>query len=131
MPSLPKQQLHRRNPPTAFEGNNKSNQTAGSSTAFKNCASELQIYMSLEAHNWIDIMNNVRRQSTPIYDDNFIKHEVDKERARGERNEPTPNEELLPQAPDLPNDYEPFTEETRKTISHYREAFYYYSSNTL
>eukprot|EP00971_Amphidinium_carterae_P306818 6097419-Amphidinium_carterae.5 len=64
MLSLPKQQLHRREAPTIFEGNNKSNTTtAGSSTTFKNWARELQIYMSLEDHNLLDIMENVKRQT--------------------------------------------------------------------
>eukprot|EP00971_Amphidinium_carterae_P213461 4236221-Amphidinium_carterae.1 len=56
MLSLPQQQLHRREIPTIFEGNNKSNTTAGSSTTFKNWASELQIYMSLKDYNLTDIL---------------------------------------------------------------------------
>eukprot|EP00971_Amphidinium_carterae_P257557 5112400-Amphidinium_carterae.1 len=48
--------------PTIFEGNSKSDQTAG-------------IYISLEDHNLIDIMENIKRQSTPIYvDDGIIDH---------------------------------------------------------
>eukprot|EP00971_Amphidinium_carterae_P214196 4250818-Amphidinium_carterae.1 len=78
MLSLRKEQLHRREVPTIFEGNNKSDLTAGSSTTFKNWSSELQICMSLEDHNLIDIMENVKRQSTPIYDDAFIDHKPDK-----------------------------------------------------
>eukprot|EP00971_Amphidinium_carterae_P042805 841127-Amphidinium_carterae.1 len=71
MRSLPKQQLHRRDVPTIFEGNNKSDTTAGSSTTFKNRASELQIYMSLEDHNLPEILENVnlnnrRCQSTTM-----------------------------------------------------------------
>eukprot|EP00971_Amphidinium_carterae_P170442 3377096-Amphidinium_carterae.1 len=63
--------------PTILEGNNKSelsDTTAGLSATFKNWASELQIYMWLEAHNLIDILENVMRQTTPIYDDEFIDH---------------------------------------------------------
>eukprot|EP00971_Amphidinium_carterae_P095290 1885031-Amphidinium_carterae.1 len=52
----------------------QSDSTAGSSTIFKNWASEVKIYMSLEDHNLIDIMENVK-QTTPIYDDSFIDHE--------------------------------------------------------
>eukprot|EP00971_Amphidinium_carterae_P301550 5991265-Amphidinium_carterae.1 len=43
MLSLPYQQLHRREAPTIFEDNNKSDTTAGSSTTFKNWASELKL----------------------------------------------------------------------------------------
>eukprot|EP00971_Amphidinium_carterae_P315468 6270488-Amphidinium_carterae.1 len=37
------------------------------------------------------------------------------------------NDEALPQAPELPEDYEPFTEEVRKTINDYKETLYCYS----
>eukprot|EP00971_Amphidinium_carterae_P126989 2515930-Amphidinium_carterae.1 len=39
-----------------------------------------------------------------------------------ERNEPTSNDEALPQAPELPEDFKPLTEEERKTIHDYKEA---------
>eukprot|EP00971_Amphidinium_carterae_P113849 2256029-Amphidinium_carterae.1 len=35
-------------------------------TTFENWASELQTYMSLEDHTLIDIMENVRCETTPI-----------------------------------------------------------------
>eukprot|EP00971_Amphidinium_carterae_P286570 5689279-Amphidinium_carterae.3 len=66
MRSAPKNKLHGREVPTIFEGNIKSDTTAGSSTTFKNWASELQIYMSLEDHNLIDIMETVKRQTTEL-----------------------------------------------------------------
>eukprot|EP00971_Amphidinium_carterae_P214414 4255120-Amphidinium_carterae.2 len=80
MLSAQKQQLHRRDALTIFECNNKSDMTAGSSTTLKNWASQLQIYMSLKDPSLIKIMDNVRRETTPIYDDAFIKRELDKEK---------------------------------------------------
>eukprot|EP00971_Amphidinium_carterae_P186163 3695516-Amphidinium_carterae.1 len=65
--------------PTIFEGNNKLDSTTGPFTTFKNWASELQIYKSLEDHNLIDIMDNVKRQTMPIYDDSFIDQKLDKQ----------------------------------------------------
>eukprot|EP00971_Amphidinium_carterae_P058347 1154158-Amphidinium_carterae.1 len=50
MLSLPKQTSHKRNLPTVFEGN-KQNEQQGPTTTFKNWATEVQIYMSLEDHN--------------------------------------------------------------------------------
>eukprot|EP00971_Amphidinium_carterae_P332557 6466782-Amphidinium_carterae.1 len=58
MPSVPKQQSHCRKTPTLFEGNNKSATTSGSTTTFKNWASELQIYMSLEDRNITHIIEH-------------------------------------------------------------------------
>eukprot|EP00971_Amphidinium_carterae_P170965 3388133-Amphidinium_carterae.1 len=79
MLSAPKHQTHRRNKPTIFEGKNKSDTTAGSTTTFKDWASEVQIYMSLEDHNINDILEDVKRESVPIYDEAFIEHELDKQ----------------------------------------------------
>eukprot|EP00971_Amphidinium_carterae_P178123 3532986-Amphidinium_carterae.3 len=76
MLSASKQQAHHKEAQTIFEGNNKSDTTAGSTTTYKNWASELQIYMSLEDHNIIDI---TERNYTPINDKAFIKHELDKQ----------------------------------------------------
>eukprot|EP00971_Amphidinium_carterae_P105214 2083511-Amphidinium_carterae.1 len=45
---------------------------------FKNWASELLIYTSLERHNIIDIMEDVK-ETTTIYDKMFIEHELDKQ----------------------------------------------------
>eukprot|EP00971_Amphidinium_carterae_P160597 3183951-Amphidinium_carterae.2 len=67
--AAPKQQLHRREAPTIFEGNNKSDTTAGSSTTGTGHQNSLQIHMSLEDHNLIDIMENVRCETAPIHDD--------------------------------------------------------------
>eukprot|EP00971_Amphidinium_carterae_P052798 1039786-Amphidinium_carterae.2 len=58
---------------------NNSDTTAGSSPMFKHWASELQIYMSLEDHNVTDNLENIKRQTIPIYDDSFIEDELDKQ----------------------------------------------------
>eukprot|EP00971_Amphidinium_carterae_P235837 4680396-Amphidinium_carterae.1 len=79
----------------------------------------------------------------PIYDDSFIDHELDKQnlssfetdRRRGaklrrlmdEYSATNRGDEAIPQAQELPEDYEPFTEEKRKTTHDYKEAFTTYS----
>eukprot|EP00971_Amphidinium_carterae_P309109 6142490-Amphidinium_carterae.1 len=61
MLTTPKQQPHKREIPSTFEGN-KQDQTLGPTTTFKNWASEVQIYMSLEDHNLSTIMDTVKTQ---------------------------------------------------------------------
>eukprot|EP00971_Amphidinium_carterae_P282333 5605119-Amphidinium_carterae.1 len=47
---------------------------------------------------------------------------------RKERNEPASEDEAPPQVPELPDNFEPFTEKkTGKTIHDYKEAFHYYN----
>eukprot|EP00971_Amphidinium_carterae_P170047 3369275-Amphidinium_carterae.1 len=72
------QQLHRRETPTLFEGNNKSDTTAGSLTTSKNWASEPQTYMHvIEDRSLTDILEAVKRQTIPIYDDSFVENKLD------------------------------------------------------
>eukprot|EP00971_Amphidinium_carterae_P172530 3420061-Amphidinium_carterae.2 len=75
MLTVPKQQPHRRELPSVFEGN-KQDQTLGPTTTFKNWASEVQIHMSLEDHNLATLMENVKTQTVPISDAGYIDHEL-------------------------------------------------------
>eukprot|EP00971_Amphidinium_carterae_P110440 2187902-Amphidinium_carterae.2 len=76
--TVPKQQPHRRDLPIIFEGN-KPEQQSGSMTTFKNWAAEVQIYMSLEDHNLVTVMNDARDQSdqtVPINNAGYIDHRL-------------------------------------------------------
>eukprot|EP00971_Amphidinium_carterae_P052243 1028503-Amphidinium_carterae.1 len=68
---VPKQQSHKREPPSVFEGN-KQNEQQGPMTTFKNWASEVQVYMSLEDHNMATILEDIKTQKKPIVDVNYI-----------------------------------------------------------
>eukprot|EP00971_Amphidinium_carterae_P313321 6226820-Amphidinium_carterae.1 len=61
--------------PIGFEGN-KPEQQSGSMTTFKDWAAEVQIYMSLEDHNLVTVMNEARDQTAPINDARYIDHEL-------------------------------------------------------
>eukprot|EP00971_Amphidinium_carterae_P043420 854612-Amphidinium_carterae.1 len=65
MLSLPKQNSHKRDLPSTFEGNRQTDQQ-GPTTTFKNWASEVQIYMSLEHHNLADIMKETKDMKNAI-----------------------------------------------------------------
>eukprot|EP00971_Amphidinium_carterae_P230205 4568772-Amphidinium_carterae.1 len=74
----------RRKLPSTFEGN-KQEQTLGPTTTFKNWASEIQIYMSLEDHNLSTITHNVKTQTRPINDDNQgLLHNFNNNRPKAE-----------------------------------------------
>eukprot|EP00971_Amphidinium_carterae_P230903 4581956-Amphidinium_carterae.1 len=75
MLTVPKQQPHRRDLPSVFEGN-KQDQAFGHTTTFKNWAAEVQIYMSLEDHNLAALMENVKTQTMPINDASYIDHKL-------------------------------------------------------
>eukprot|EP00971_Amphidinium_carterae_P298997 5940048-Amphidinium_carterae.1 len=62
MLTVPKQQPHRRDLPTVFDGN-KQDQQQGSMTTFMNWAAEVQIYMSLEDHNLATVMEEMKTQT--------------------------------------------------------------------
>eukprot|EP00971_Amphidinium_carterae_P316767 6296762-Amphidinium_carterae.1 len=63
MLSVPKQQSHKRELPSMFEGNKQAEQQ-GPTTTFKNWAAEVQIYMSLADHKLATIMEDVKKHST-------------------------------------------------------------------
>eukprot|EP00971_Amphidinium_carterae_P096376 1907022-Amphidinium_carterae.3 len=69
-------------------------------------------------------MQNDRGSSRPA-----ITHIEPHYRRTRARNEPTPDDEAP--APELPEDYEPFNENERKTISDYKEAFNDYTTVTI
>eukprot|EP00971_Amphidinium_carterae_P293294 5823247-Amphidinium_carterae.1 len=75
MLSVPKQQSHKRELPSVFEGN-KQNEQQGPMTTFKNWASEVQIYMVLEDHNMATILDleDIKTQKHPIVDVNYIDY---------------------------------------------------------
>eukprot|EP00971_Amphidinium_carterae_P217684 4321076-Amphidinium_carterae.1 len=75
MLTVPKQQPHRRDLPTVFEGN-KQDQQQGSMTTFKNWAAEVQICMSLEDQNLATVMVEVKTQTVPINDAGHIDHQL-------------------------------------------------------
>eukprot|EP00971_Amphidinium_carterae_P323374 6426480-Amphidinium_carterae.1 len=45
-------------------------------TTFKNWASEVQIYMSLDDHNLTTLMDKVKTEKVPINDANYIDHQL-------------------------------------------------------
>eukprot|EP00971_Amphidinium_carterae_P209434 4154472-Amphidinium_carterae.1 len=95
MLSVPKQQSHKRELPSVLEGN-KQNKQHGPMTTFKNWASEVQIYMSLEDHNMATILEDIKTQKHPIVDVTTVYMNKDlfrKMRTRSERKS-------------LPNNYE-------------------------
>eukprot|EP00971_Amphidinium_carterae_P145390 2881153-Amphidinium_carterae.1 len=49
---IPTTHQNKREPPTPFEGNNKSGSTAGSTTTFKNWSAEFTSYMSFYLHEF-------------------------------------------------------------------------------
>eukprot|EP00971_Amphidinium_carterae_P191581 3801657-Amphidinium_carterae.1 len=103
-------------------------------------------------------MEDLKRETTPIYDDAFIEHELDKQnlsvyeadirkesellrvrhtcnqthrfalqknatkKPRRTRHGPTSDDDVLRQAPELPDDYEPFNENGRKTLIHAQQS---------
>eukprot|EP00971_Amphidinium_carterae_P156229 3097443-Amphidinium_carterae.2 len=73
MLSLPKQQSHKKDLPTVFEGN-KQNEQQGPITTFKNWASEVQIYMSLEDHKLASILEDTKTQKQSIVDAHYIDY---------------------------------------------------------
>eukprot|EP00971_Amphidinium_carterae_P245758 4880759-Amphidinium_carterae.1 len=103
--------------------------------------------MSLEDHNITYIMDVVKQETVPIVDIDHIEHELDKQtsstceadrRRDAEqrlrqtynekiKNEPTSDEEILPQVPELRDDEEPFSENERKLNSDHKDGFHYYS----
>eukprot|EP00971_Amphidinium_carterae_P151645 3005963-Amphidinium_carterae.1 len=66
MLTIPKQQPHRRELPTVFEGN-KQDQQHSSMTTFKTWATEVQIHMSLEDHNLATVMVHWRMSRRKQY----------------------------------------------------------------
>eukprot|EP00971_Amphidinium_carterae_P133454 2643236-Amphidinium_carterae.1 len=73
MLSLPKQTSHKRDLPNTFEENKPSEQQ-GATTTFKNWASEVQIYMSLEDHNLANIMEDTKNLKQSIVDEHYIDY---------------------------------------------------------
>eukprot|EP00971_Amphidinium_carterae_P218307 4333090-Amphidinium_carterae.1 len=71
--SFPKQVSHKRDLPNIFEGN-KPNEQQGSTTTFKNWATELQIYMSLEDHNLSITMEDTEGMKQAIVDMHYIDY---------------------------------------------------------
>eukprot|EP00971_Amphidinium_carterae_P119237 2361863-Amphidinium_carterae.1 len=82
MLTVPKQQPHRRD------------QQHGSMTTFKNWAAKIQIYMSLEDHNLITIMEDVKTQTVPIHDEGYIDHELHQQELGQEDEEKLRQDEL-------------------------------------
>eukprot|EP00971_Amphidinium_carterae_P213454 4236092-Amphidinium_carterae.3 len=78
MLTIPKQQPHKRELPSIFEGN-KQEPSQGPTTTFKNWKAELQIYMSLEDHNIAQLMDEVRQQTVPIVDEDYIEYELERQ----------------------------------------------------
>eukprot|EP00971_Amphidinium_carterae_P248301 4929489-Amphidinium_carterae.1 len=72
MLTVPKQQPHKRELPSVFEGSKQKQQ--GPTTTFKNWTAELQIYMSLEDHNITQPMDDIKTQTVPIpiVDEDYI-----------------------------------------------------------
>eukprot|EP00971_Amphidinium_carterae_P318614 6333139-Amphidinium_carterae.1 len=73
MLSVPKQQSLKRELPSIFEGS-KQNEQQGPMTTFKDWASKVQIYMSLEDHNMASILKDIKTQKHPIVDVNYIDY---------------------------------------------------------
>eukprot|EP00971_Amphidinium_carterae_P298296 5927055-Amphidinium_carterae.1 len=48
-------------------------------------------------------------------------------RRRDEGQDGVPADEAVPPLPDLPGDYDPFTDDERKHVTEFTEAFYHYS----
>eukprot|EP00971_Amphidinium_carterae_P300673 5974238-Amphidinium_carterae.1 len=74
MLSVPKQQSHKRELPSVFEGNKQNEQQGPTTTTFKNWAAEVQIYMSLEDHNMANILEDIKTQKSTIVDANYIDY---------------------------------------------------------
>eukprot|EP00971_Amphidinium_carterae_P338761 6476260-Amphidinium_carterae.1 len=69
-----------------------------------------------------------RRYETKSYNDfydSMIKRNAERQKRRAAGLDADPDEPI-PQAPTVPNDFEPFTSEQRETIAEYTEAFNHY-----
>eukprot|EP00971_Amphidinium_carterae_P343881 6483932-Amphidinium_carterae.1 len=108
--SAPKQQLHRREAPTIFEGNSAA--TLHQPRVRQTEAIRIRAELQRVRHDY----NHTHRVA--------LQRNAQKKTRRA-RNETTSDDEVLPQAPDLPEDYEPLNEDERNMISAYKEAFYY------
>eukprot|EP00971_Amphidinium_carterae_P348620 6490595-Amphidinium_carterae.4 len=97
--SIPKQQSHKRKPPSVYE-NNKQSEQQNPTTTFQNWADEVQIYMSLEDHNLSNIMEDLKTEKIAINDANYIDFQPH-EQGLGQKNAEKRKDEELQRLPPL------------------------------